>query len=718
VSTTDDTAEAAHIEFASRYATALEDGEITLEEFAVLVALDQQFNHRFGVWSDTTNLISQIAGTVAAVVAAVVAIVLSGGTVTAASPGIVAWLSANSTVIASATAAGALGQVAGSEAFGGDMNEMTGADGAQQALVGAINGAMMVAGAALAERAANLVGLSGRALTAEIARAAAGSTEAAVGGKAFARGALTGLIDGSLGGAVGELAMTLTDAETWKRSVWEILGRAGAALLRGGLLGGASGAAVGSLLELATVLIAARGLRNCTVEIDEALDTGARIDFSVGEDGNVTDIVLRFGKNTPDGDIAAHVDTVVSLQRAGALLARVRAALGEESFPPDTAAGNAAEELPKIDRMIQDRLRQLRGSTLSPETRELLEAELDVLEANVEHFADVLKRGDLTPQATRIGRPDAPPGYPDPPSGHYYCQRNGAWDLQRYPDADVPPCTLAPDGPGQWKIVSREGTPTAAAKFPNDTSKQQAFDQLTGPDSRSSFKQYWEMLRDNGLATKEEVLDKMLGPGGLREDTVRHELKAAFEPRVIQQVKVNSAGVPRTEAEAVVELRRLTANLNASDKGNLAEAWYASCHSEVKAHPDMLPADNPDITELRRPDFVEGTTVVEIKSTRQGLSNNHDIPQITDMLEATKDGGVVRVDGVPRQVNKMHLVFTEVTGARGSTRALEDWLADHTHLTVEIYGREGARTTLTQANLGAVKAQHGAVTLKALLEAL
>jgi hypothetical protein len=226
------------------------------------------------------------------------------------------------------------------------------------------------------------------------------------------------------------------------------------------------------------------------------------------------------------------------------------------------------------------------------------------------------------------------------------------------------------------------------------------------------------MLRDNGLATKEEVLDKMLGPGGLSEDTVRHELKAAFEPRVIHQVKVNSAGVPRTEAEAVVELRRLTANLNASDKGNLAEAWYASCHSELKAHPDMLPADNPNITELRRPDFVEGTTVVEVKSTRQGLSNNHDVPQITDVLNATKGGGVVRVEGAPRPVDKVRLVFTEVTGARGAVKALGKWLDDYAHLTVEIYGRAGARTTLTRDTLGDVMKQHGANTLKALLEAL
>jgi hypothetical protein len=99
---------------------------------------------------------------------------------------------------------------------------------------------------------------SGRALTAQMARSAAGAVEASVPGRAFARGALTGLIDGSLGGAVGELAMTVTDAETWKRSVWGVLARAGQALLRGGLLGAGTGAVAGGLLEMAQGLLRAR----------------------------------------------------------------------------------------------------------------------------------------------------------------------------------------------------------------------------------------------------------------------------------------------------------------------------------------------------------------------------------------------------------------------------------------------------------------------------
>jgi hypothetical protein len=176
--TTDDTAASAHIEFESRYNQALEtNASIDDNEFAVLVHLDNQFNSRFQDYQDTANMVAEVAGTVAAVVAAAVVIVVSGGTVTAAAPGVVAWLSANSTLIATTAAVSALSQIVASEAGGGDFNEATGADGARQALSGAINGALAVCGAALAERAASLVGLSGRALTAQIARSAAGATE-------------------------------------------------------------------------------------------------------------------------------------------------------------------------------------------------------------------------------------------------------------------------------------------------------------------------------------------------------------------------------------------------------------------------------------------------------------------------------------------------------------------------------------------------------------
>jgi hypothetical protein len=717
--TTDDTAAFAHVEFRARYDQAMEAEGISIEEFAVLVALDEQFNRRFEEYADTVNMVSEIAGTVAAVVAGVVVVALSGGTALGAAPGFLAWLSANSGLIATSAITSALAQVVTSEAMGGDFNEATDADGARQALSGAINGALMIAGAALAEKAATLVGLSGRALTAQIARSAAGAVEASVPGRVFARGALTGLIDGSLGGAVGDLAMTLTDAETWKRSVWGVLARAGQALLRGGLLGGGTGAVAGGLLEMVQGLLRARAIRDCVVEMDESLGSGTHIDFTVGDDGAVSGLTLRFGPQTPDGDLAAHVERIVAIRRTAGLLGRVRTALRDSgSFPLDTRAGEAAQELPKLERMIQDRLRQLRGGNLSPESTELVEAELDVLEANLDEFAEVLERGDLSPSTGRIGRPDAPPGYPDPPEGHYYRQRNGGWDLQRYPDADVEPYTLEPDGAGGWRIVGREGVAPPAVRFPEGTSAETAFEQLVGPDSRSSFKQYWEMLRDNGLATREEVIAAMIDPSGRTEDAVRHALKEHFRARVLARVRTTAEGVARTEAESLAELQRLTAGLNPSDRGNLTEAWYGATRGNLVAHPEMSPEHNPGLAEVRRPDFVEGTTLVEVKSTAQGLGDR-DMVQIVDMLGVCDIGGCVRLsDGTLRQVSTMRLVFTDIRGARGSAGMLTEWLGSNKALTLEIFGSNRVATRITKESLPGLQAQHGVDSLAALLEVL
>ncbi len=719
LTTTDDTAAFAHVAFEARYNQAMAAEGISIDELAVLVALDEQFNRRFEGYVDTANMVSEIAGTVAAVVAGVVVVIASGGAVTAASPGLIAWLGANGGLIATSAATSAISQVVASEATGGDFNEATDAEGARQALSGAVNGAFLIAGAALAERAATLVGLSGRALTAQIARSAAGAVEASVPGRAFARGALTGLIDGSLGGAAGELAMTLTDAETWKRSVWSVLARAGQALLRGGLLGGGTGVVAGGLVETAQGLLRARAIRDCAVQMEDGLGAGSQIDFTVGDDGALSGLTLRFGPHTPDGDLAAHVERLVTIRRAASLLGRARAALRESrAFPLGTRAGEAAQEVPKLERMIQDRLRQLRGGSLSPQSAEVVEAELAVIKANLDEFAVVLARRDLAPGTGRIGRPDAPPGFPDPPEGHYYRQRDDGWDLQRYPDADVEPCTLQDDGAGSWRIVGRDGVAPPAVRFLEGTSRETAFAQLVGPDSRSSFKQYWEMLREHRLATREEVLAAMIDPSGRTEDAVRHALKEQLRARVLARVRTTADGVARSEAESLAELQRLTAGLNAADRGNLAEAWYGATRGNLMAHPEMSPEHNPALAEVRRPDFVEGATVVEVKSTAQGLGER-DVAQISSMLGACVKGGRVTLpDGTLREVSAMRLVFTDVRGARGSAGMLTEWLKRNKSLTLEIFGSDRVATRITKDSLPGLQAQHGVDSLAALLEVL
>jgi hypothetical protein len=312
LTTTDDAAASAHVAFEARYNAAIADGELSADELGVLIHLDNEFNARFREYADTTGKIAEIAGTVAAVAAAAVVIIGSGGT--AAAPTVAAWLSANSTLIGSAAAASALSQVVVTEAAGGSFNDMWGTDGAKQALAGALNGALAVCGAALAEKVAAMVGLSGRALTAQIARSAVDATAASLPGKAFARGVLMGVIDGALGGAVGELAMTLADAETYRRTLWQVMARAGESLLRGGLTGGAAGAATGGVMETVQRMVDARGLRNVEFAVEPALGPRARFDFELHDP--LGSMRLIFGADISDGALAIHVEQMMSIRRA------------------------------------------------------------------------------------------------------------------------------------------------------------------------------------------------------------------------------------------------------------------------------------------------------------------------------------------------------------------------------------------------------------------
>jgi hypothetical protein len=235
-------------------------GDISLEDFSVLVGLDAQFGGRFDDYRATVELVSNIAGTVAATIAGIVIVVLSEGTLAPAAAKLIA---SSGGAALWAAVAGATARVGVSEAFGGDFHQTTSTEGARNALVGAIEGAVAVASAALAARAVKLVGLSRSALSAEITRAAVDSTETglALSGRGLARGSLEGAIDGFASGAVGDLVMTATDAETWRRSVWNTLGSLGMSLLRGGAFGTAGGTAVGSAMYGAGAFLRMRGLR-------------------------------------------------------------------------------------------------------------------------------------------------------------------------------------------------------------------------------------------------------------------------------------------------------------------------------------------------------------------------------------------------------------------------------------------------------------------------
>ena len=268
---TDETAEQSAMIYEAHLQQLLaRGGEISLEDFSVLVGLDAQFGGRFDEYRATVEMVSNIAGTVAATVAAIVIVVLSEGTL---APAAAKLISSSGGAALWAAVAGAGARVGTSEAFGGDFHQTMSTEGARDALVGAIEGAVAVASAALAARAIKFVGLSRSALSAEITRAAVDSTETglALSGRGLARGSLEGAIDGFLSGAVGDLVMTATDTETWRRSVWNTLGSLGMSLLRGGAFGAGGGAAVGGAMHGAGALARTRRLPE-TPESAERLD--------------------------------------------------------------------------------------------------------------------------------------------------------------------------------------------------------------------------------------------------------------------------------------------------------------------------------------------------------------------------------------------------------------------------------------------------------------
>jgi hypothetical protein len=572
----------------------------------------------------------------------------------------------------------------------------------------------------------------------------------------------------------------LTDAQTWRHSVWGVLARAGEALLRGGLLGATVGAVTGGVMETATTLLRARAMSDVVVRVDEALGRAGHIDVAVAAEGGLEGLTLRIGPDITDADLAAHVNRVVAIKRAGGILARCREVLtGEVDAAAGTVAGDAAHEVEKIEEMIRARIVQLQGE-MSDDARQLIEAELDVFESNLTRFRTAAASGDTAASTAGIGTPrspgpgypdapagyfyrrrgtgweicreggegpqlslvaeapgryrieprstapDVPDGYPAPPDGHYYVRRGEGWDLRRYRDSTVEPCTLAPDGNGGWMAVTREGTAARAARrFDPGTTAEEAFDDLTAPDSTSSFRQYWEMLRDNGMATREEVLAAMLDPSGRTVDSVRHSLKEAMEPRIWARVGHTPEGMVLTEAESLLELQRLTAGLNQSDRGNLIERWYIARRPGLVAHPTMTDEANPGLVTgrggrgVRRPDFVEGSTLVEMKATTVGL-NEEDVLQILDGLRVSgADAGVVHLeDGTEVAVDAVRLVFTDIRGARGSVEHLSEWLRDYPHLTVEVFGSDGIARTITRGNLSTRMRDAGVTSLEDLLAAM
>ncbi|KYF63749.1 hypothetical protein BE04_35670 [Sorangium cellulosum] len=695
--TGDETATQAHEIFEGRYRAA-QSGSMSMEQFLVLVGLNQEFDQSLQGYQQTVETVGNIAGTIAATVIGIVLVIASEGTL---APAAAKLISAWGGAALWGAVGGGTAMVATREAIAGDFYTTFGAEGARDFTIGAVEGATTIAASRLATAAVEMVGLSGQTLTAAVTRAALGATDAGLAtvGRAAAGASLEAAIDGLLSGAAGELTMTATDAQTWRQTVWNVLGSMGMALLRGGAMGAGVGAVTGGLLGGGGAYRRYRGLQGIPTTWSD--DLGGAV---AGVD-TVGGVSLRLSHGIDDASLLAHADEALRLHSYSELRERILGALtGRRVFPPGSRAFEAQEELRKLLPIMDDRAAALASGTLDPDTQHILRSQLDVMEARAEHFRGVVDAGDLSPGTGSIGQPQAPPGppyYPDPPAGHYYARTDQGWDLRRYPgarDEGVEPMTLVPDGPDRFRVVRRP-TDEPVELFAEGTTDVQAFELLAGADSRSSFRAYFEMLQnaEPPIASRAEIIAAIGEPGGRTVDSVRHALKKRYREEVLRRMTRGPDGSSLDQAASWQRMRDMTLPLNSSDRGNITEDWYAFWNTpDAQRQVTMANVDFPDMAQDRRADIVHEGVMREVKSGDGALST-HDREQFEDFMRAVRPGGGATIGG--EQVSDVIYVFTSPRAAKLNGPWIHEKLRRYRHLSVELYDWQGGIHRFDHTNL-------------------
>ncbi len=284
----------------------LRTGGIDQADLAVLADL----YHRAMRETDELKREADLAGIVASIVGCVVAIcvvmILSAGTLGPVAIGAIAALAGGT---AAATAGALIRQ------------ESTGLEVLRDFGTGAVEGAMAVAGSAIAARAVRA--LSAGSAAVEAGAAAGGAVKAATGASTAARIA-GAVVDGAVSGAAGEVFRTATDEATWDRSTSEALSRVLAAIGRGAVMGGAGGFAIaGGISALA-------GLARVTRRFGQAVATGvadllegSKVPLQRLDDLSepAVEALVEAQRLAARGDIDGALDAVKKVQQAGQLTA-------------------------------------------------------------------------------------------------------------------------------------------------------------------------------------------------------------------------------------------------------------------------------------------------------------------------------------------------------------------------------------------------------------
>lgn len=254
---------------------------------------------------------------------------------------------------------------------------------------------------------------------------------------------------------------------------------------------------------------------------------------------------------------------------------------------------------------------------------------------------------------------------------------------------------------------------------------ERAYRELTTRDS-SSFKPYSKMLLAEGLATEAElraqVQEMLSGSTPRSEDYIRHRLKETFGKRVLARISTPTdaeaaalrgrhadlpwAQDPRAALEQAKhrELMRLTKDLNASDRGNLAEDWYrgefakdgrphvAALRSDMAQHGITLEGDRYLDLVI---DSSGSAEVREIKNITGELADR-ELSQFRDLVRLLDGSAPLWVGSDAALVKHLRYVFLRAEGVRANLGFMRRTLAARADgsISFEVFNKSGARRVI------------------------
>jgi RNA binding exosome subunit len=283
--------------------------------------------------------------------------------------------------------------------------------------------------------------------------------------------------------------------------------------------------------------------------------------------------------------------------------------------------------------------------------------------------------------------------------------------IEKYKDGEVYNA-----GTDRWRNVENIAKPPPEP-FPAGTDTQMILERLTGKESTSSFKQYFEMLKQQKIADEVELraaIDDVrkkfnLDTEASTVDDVRHALKEAFRPKVVKSMFEAPDGTKLDPKASHKKMLDITKKLNSADKGTLTEEWVQKTREAagVKEAPQKVEVkkeDHPALTKDRELDRIEGDTINEIKSTDDYLQPK-DKAEIDDQLKLIgTEGATIDVRGKPQIVKKAKLTFTNPDGARKNADYIIEQLEAFDTLSVEVFNNAGESKIFTKADVTGVNA--------------